>query len=146
MSAALHRNTPTLTAVDPRGLAVRTVQYLRTQPTDPPQPRVNRQVFGASGLLLEQWDPRQFARGESGVAAQSNLYSLSGETVRTETGDAGWRLVLRGTAGQRLHDWDSRGAQQSFHYDRLLRPTAVFEQSAGDASPRCVERMQYWPV
>lgn len=143
MSAALHRNTPTLTAVDPRGLAVRTVQYLRTQPTDPPQPRVNRQVFGASGLLLEQWDPRQFARGESGVAAQSNLYSLSGETVRTETGDAGWRLVLRGTAGQRLHDWDSRGAQQSFHYDRLLRPTAVFEQSAGDASPRCVERMQY---
>ena len=143
MSNALHRNTPTLTAIDPRGLAVRTVQYHRATLADSPQPRVNRQVLGASGFLLEQWDPRQFARGSAGVAAQSNLYSLSGETVRTRSADAGWRLVLHGAARQQLHSWDSRGAQQAFHYDRLLRPVAVFEQSAEDPSPRCVERMTY---
>ncbi len=143
MSNALHRNTPTLTAIDPRGLAVRTVQYHRATLADSPQPRVNRQVLGASGFLLEQWDPRQFALGSTGVAAQSNLYSLSGETVRTQSTDAGWRLVLHGAARQRLHCWDSRGALQTFHYDRLLRPEAVFEQSAEEPSPRCVERMTY---
>ena len=93
MSNALHRNTPTLTAIDPRGLAVRTVQYHRATLAHSPQPRVNRQVFGASGFLLEQWDPRQFALGSTGVAAQSNLYSLSGEAVRTLSADAGWRVI-----------------------------------------------------
>lgn len=146
MSNALHRNTPTLTAIDPRGLAVRTVQYHRATLADSPQPRVNRQVLSASGFLLEQWDPRQFALGSTGVAAQSNLYSLSGETVRTQSMDAGWRLVLYGTARQRLHSWDSRGALQAFHYDRLLRPVTVFEQSAEDPTPRCVERMTYAPA
>ncbi|MGR3967917.1 sugar-binding protein [Pseudomonas sp. 910_23] len=146
MSNALHRNTPTLTAIDPRGLAVRTVQYHRATLADSPQPRVNRQVLSASGFLLEQWDPRQFALGSTGVAAQSNLYSLSGETVRTQSMDAGWRLVMYGAARQRLHSWDSRGALQAFHYDSLLRPVAVFEQSAEDPSPRCVERMTYAPA
>ena len=146
MSNALHRNTPTLTAIDPRGLAVRTVQYHRATLAHSPQPRVNRQVFGASGFLLEQWDPRQFALGSTGVAAQSNLYSLSGEAVRTLSADAGWRLLLHGAARQRLHSWDSRGAHQAFHYDRSLRPVAVFEQSAEDSSPRCVERMTYAPA
>ncbi|KRP46696.1 sugar-binding protein [Pseudomonas libanensis] len=119
------------------------MQYHRATLADSPQPRVNRQVFGASGFLLEQWEPRQFARGSSGVAAQSNLYSLSGEAVRTQSADAGWRLVLHGAAQQRLHSWDSRGAHQAFHYDRLQRPVAVFEQSAEEPSPRCVERMTY---
>ena len=128
MSNALHRNTPTLTAIDPRGLAVRTVQYHRATLAHSPQPRVNRQVFGASGFLLEQWDPRQFALGSTGVAAQSNLYSLSGEAVRTLSADAGWRLLLHGAARQRLYSWDSRGAHQAFRYDRSLRPVAVFEQ------------------
>ncbi|WP_205885766.1 RHS repeat-associated core domain-containing protein [Pseudomonas orientalis] len=143
MFNALHRNTPTLTAIDPRGLAVRTVQYHRATPADSPQPRVNRQVFGASGFLLEQWDPRQFALGSAGAATQSNLYSLSGETVRTQNADAGRRLVLCGSAGQRLHSWDSRGAHQAFGYDRSLRPVQVSEQAQEDLSPRCVERMTY---
>ncbi|MGR3886328.1 RHS repeat-associated core domain-containing protein [Pseudomonas sp. 1152_12] len=143
MSNSLHRNTPTLKAMDPRGLAVRTVQYHRENVTHTLQARVTRQVFGASVFLLEQWDPRQFARGAAGVASQSNIYSLSGEAVRTESVDAGWRLVLRGEAGQPLHCWDSRQAHQERRYDRLLRPVAVFEQAAQEPRPRCVERLTY---
>jgi insecticidal toxin complex protein TccC len=129
--------------MDPRGLAVRTVQYHRENVTQTPQARVTRQVFGASVFLLEQWDPRQFARGAAGVASQTNIYSLSGESVRTESADAGWRLVLRGEAGQPLHNWDSRQAHQEWRYDELLRPVAVFEQAANDPQPRCVERLSY---
>lgn len=143
MSTSLHLNTPSLTAIDPRGLTVRTVQYHREHVTQTPQARVTRQVFGANGFLLEQWDPRQSALGAAGVASQSNIYSLSGETVRTESADAGWRLVLRGEAGQRLHGWDSRKAHRQWHYDRLLRPVAVFEQAANEPRARCVERLTY---
>lgn len=143
MSNSLHRNTPSLTAIDPRGLAVRTVQYHRESVTQTPQARVTRQIFGPHGFLLEQWDPRQLARGTAGVPSQSNIYSLSGESVRTESADAGWRLVLRGEAGQRLHSWDSRQAYQARRYDRLLRPVAVFEQAAREPGPRCVERLTY---
>ena len=143
MSNSLHRNTPTLKAMDPRGLAVRTLQYHRENVTQTPQARVTRQVFGTSGLLLGQWDPRQLARGAVGVASQSNIYSLSGEPVHTESADAGWRLVLRGEAGQLLHRWDSRQAHQEWRYDRVLRPVAVFEQAADEPRPRCVERLTY---
>ncbi|ASV39825.1 sugar-binding protein [Pseudomonas sp. NS1(2017)] len=143
MSTSVHRNTPSLKAVDPRGLTVRTVEYHRVNVTDTPRARVTRQVYGASGFLLEQWDPRQFARGTSGVASHSSIYSLSGEAVRTESADAGWRLVLRGEAGQQLHTWDSRVAHQEHHYDRSLRPVAVFEQAAQEPRPRCVERFTY---
>lgn len=143
MSNAVHRNTPTLKVMDPRGLAVRTVQYHRQSVTQTPQARVTRQVFGANGFLLSQWDPRQFARGAAGVVSQSNIYSLSGEAVRTESADAGWRLVLRGEAGQPLHTWDSRQTHQEQRYDRLLRPVAIFEQMAQESRPRCVERLTY---
>ncbi|MFO2464141.1 sugar-binding protein [Pseudomonas sp. 15FMM2] len=119
------------------------MQYHRTGVTDNPQTRVNRQVFGASGFLLEQWDPRQFALGVTGVASQSGIYSLSGQVVRTESADAGWRLMLRGQAGQLLHTWDSRQAHQEQRYDGSLRPIAVFEQAAQDPQLRCVERLTY---
>ena len=143
MSTSLHRNTPTLKAMDPRGLAVRAVHYHRESVTQTPQARVTRQVFGANGLLLSQWDPRQFARGAAGVASQSTIYSLSGEPVRTESADAGWRLLIHGEAGQLLHRWDSRLAHHERRYDRLLRPVAVFEQAANEPRPRCVERLTY---
>jgi len=143
MSNSVHRNTPALRAMDPRGLVVRTVQYHRQSVTQTPQARVTRQAFGANGFLLSQWDPRQFARGAAGVVSQSNIYSLSGEAVRTESADAGWRLVLRGEAGQTLHTWDSRQAHQEQRYDRLLRSVAVFEQTAQESRPRCVERLTY---
>lgn len=124
-------------------MTVRTVEYHRANVTDTPQARVTRQVYGASGFLLEQWDPRQFARGATGVVSHASVHSLSGEVVRTESADAGWRLVLHGEAGQLLHTWDSREAHQEHHYDRSLRPVAVFEQAAQEPRPRCVERLTY---
>ncbi|AZF01042.1 Putative insecticidal toxin complex [Pseudomonas orientalis] len=148
MSASLHRNTPSLAAFDPRGLIVRSVAYLRATPQAAPTARVRRQVYGASGLLLQQWDSRLQALALSEPLTEANqvsVHSLSGTLVRRNDVDAGMRLMLAAPSGQLLHAWDGRGAYQRHDYDALQRPVAVFEQAANDARPRCVERLVYAP-
>lgn len=146
MSASLHRNTPSLAAFDPRGLSVRSVAYLRATPQAAPTARVRRQVYGASGLLLQQWDSRLHTLKLSEPLTEANqvsVYSLSGTLVRRNDVDAGMRLMLSAPSGQLLHVWDGRGAYQRHDYDASQRPVAVFEQAADQARPRCVERLVY---
>ena len=142
--ASLHRFTPSLTAFDPRGASVRTVAYQRLRVEDQPVARVRRNVFGITGALQQQWDPRLHAlQGHSpgGRPAISRQYSLSGRVLRTDSVDAGWHIVLSGSGGQGLTRWDSRGSRQRHQYDGLLRRVAVFEQAGNDARERCVERL-----
>ncbi|MCL6703675.1 RHS repeat-associated core domain-containing protein [Pseudomonas sp. T1.Ur] len=146
MLSSLHQYTPTLTATDPRGLVIRNVAYHRASAGVEPDAHIHRQTFGPSGLLLEQWDPRLFqlhrGRRDTGPA-QCGVHSLSGQSLRTDSADAGWRVVLWGASGQRLDDWDGRGAHRQREYDRLLRPVAVYEKDAGEPALRCVERLGY---
>jgi insecticidal toxin complex protein TccC len=146
MSYSIHRHTPSLAAIDPRGLIVRNIDYHRASAEDQAQVRIHRQVFGSTGLMIEQWDPRllQLSHSQPGTAAnQRTVYSLGGHALRTDSVDAGWRLTLIGQAGQLLEEWDGRGAHQAHHYDRYLRPVAVFEQAASDGQALCVERLAY---
>lgn len=148
MSNSIHRNTPSLAAIDPRGLIVRNIEYHRSTAQVEPQARIHRQVFGRSGLMIEQWDPRllQLSRSEAGTQAnQRTVYSLGGHALRVDSVDAGWRLLLPGEAGQLLEEWDGRGAHQAHHYDQYVRPVAVFEQAGNDQQPLCVERIAYAP-
>lgn len=148
MSASFHRNTPSLAAFDPRGLTVRSVAYLRAAPEAAPTARVRRQVYGASGLLLQQWDSRLHALYLSEPSTEANqvsVYSLSGTLIHRNDVDAGMRLMLVASSGQLLHAWDGRGAYQRHDYDALRRPVAVFEQAANEARCRCVERLVYAP-
>ncbi|KRP46695.1 insecticidal toxin complex protein TccC [Pseudomonas libanensis] len=146
MSESIHRNTPSLAAIDPRGLIVRNIGYHRSSAGAQAQVRIHRQVFGSTGLMTEQWDPRllQLSRSQPDTAPnQRTVYSLGGQALRTDSVDAGWRLTLMGEAGQLLEEWDGRGAHQAHHYDQYLRPVAVFEQAANDAQALCVERLAY---
>ena len=54
----VHHHTPSLTAVDPRGWSVRRVQYHRLSTQQSPRARIHETVFGATGFVLGQWDPR----------------------------------------------------------------------------------------
>ncbi|TYK58581.1 RHS repeat-associated core domain-containing protein [Pseudomonas synxantha] len=146
MSDSIHRNTPSLVAVDPRGLIVRNIDYHRSSTEVEPQMRIHRQVYGSTGLMIEQWDPRllQLSRSQPDTAPnQRTVYSLGGQALRTDSVDAGWRLTLMGEAGQLLEEWDGRGAHQAHRYDQYLRPVAVFEQAASDGQALCVERLAY---
>ncbi len=146
MSYAQHQHTPTLSAIDPRGLPVRGVAYHRETARERPQPRITRRVFGAQGALHEQWDSRLIALQAADPAVKPNervQLSLSGMLLRIDRVDAGWQLRLPGAAGQLLEQWDARGAHQRYEYDRLLRTVATFEHAADQPAPRCVERLTY---
>ena len=138
---SIHRLTPSLTAIDPRGLPVRAVGYWRDNDGVRPQARVNRTVHDWAGRATAQWDPRLFL-DPSAPANLQTIHSLSGAGLSTDSVDAGWRVALLGEAGQLVHSWDGRGSQRWMQYDAQLRPVSVFEQPL-DGEAVCVERLSY---
>lgn len=145
MSAALHHRTPTLQALDSRGLPTRHIAYHRLVPSDPAQARITKLTYDAAGRVATQYDPRLFARLEAGQQMSANmttLYSLSGLTVLTQSVDAGDRLCLFTETGLPSSQWDSRQTHWQSEYDELLRPVLVRE-TALDTPERVAERYEY---
>ena len=133
--ASLHHHTPSLAALNPRGACVRKVAYHRVRAEEAPVARVTRSVFGHTGFLQEQWDPRLHTLHATDAGIKPNFsqrLSLSGQVLRNDSVDAGWRVSLLGTAGQPVKSWDARGGLQRHEYDRMLRQVAVFEQAQID--------------
>lgn len=136
MMTTVHGRTPSLVVNDSRGLPLRQVAYLRTEVGGTADALITRQLHDVRGRLIGQWDPRLF-----GVAPTPNLatvYRLSGETVRVDSVDAGWRLNLSGMSGEVLQRWDPRGTHWHTTYDNQLRVIALQE----NAQPN-VERFTY---
>lgn len=142
MPQPLHRHTPSLTSYDPRGLTIRAVAYHRRIAGDEPQARIHRQVYSATGLLSEQWDPR-LTDLRASAANQRNRYTLSGRLLHTDNVDRGTRILFCGAGAELRYSWDARGTRHTYQYDQLLRLSALFEQAADDDKPRCVERLSY---
>ncbi|MEB0225936.1 RHS repeat domain-containing protein [Pseudomonas sp. 10S4] len=136
-------HTPTLSAMDPRGLAIRNIAYCR-HPLNPSiEARISRNGFDARRLLVASWDPRLW-----GVAPTPNLatlYGLNGQPLMKDSVDAGWQLSLSNQAGSVLEFRDSRGSQRRTEYDALQRPITVTEQLANE-SPQVTERLDYGAV
>jgi len=145
LTDGIHTHTPTLTVIDPRGLAVRSVAYCRSVEMVEPEERVNRSTYDAMGRLIEQWDPRLWALSADDDGTPANLthrYSLSGKVLSSISVDAGKRVSLFGDGDQLVQTWDSRSSERRVEYDDLLRPLAIFEQGDGEAA-RCTERYEY---
>lgn len=123
-----HRNTPTLQVADPRGLAVRTVQFNRRQAADLVEAQVTHQRFDAAGRPVASRDAYLFALAQNDASVPTNLsqvFSLSGVPLASDSLDAGWRVALQGAAGQIVERWDGRGSRTLTEFDALLRPVAV---------------------
>ena len=87
-----HHGTPTLAVSDPRGLAVRAVQYHRRQAVDPVDVRVTHQRFDAAGRPVASRDPYLFALAQNDASVPANLsqvFSLSGVPLASDSVDAG---------------------------------------------------------
>jgi RHS repeat-associated protein len=135
-----HAATPTLSVIDPRALAIRSVGYYRHPDSPVIDPRITRQRFDAAGRLIESWDPRLW-----GTAPQPNLttrYGLSGQPLLTDSVDAGWQLSLLDQMGLPCLLWDARGSQRHAEFDDQQRPVSVTEHAVGE-EPRVVERLIY---
>jgi insecticidal toxin complex protein TccC len=141
----LHRDTPSLAVADPRGLAVRAIQYHRRQAADPVEARVTHQRFDAAGRPVASRDPYLFALAQGDDSVPANLrqvFSLSAVALSSDSVDAGWRVALPGAAGQGVETWDGRGSHARTEFDELLRPVAVHERGE-DVAEHVLERFYY---
>ncbi|SEF08278.1 RHS repeat-associated core domain-containing protein [Pseudomonas deceptionensis] len=146
MNSLLHQKTPVLTSLDGRAALLRTVAYHRAHASEVPSTRVTRQRYDALGHLTEQWDPRLYDLAATDTRVKANQqarFSLSGQELRSDSVDAGWRVSLFNAAAQAVTLWDGRGSLTRSDYDEQLRPVALFETAAGDTAERCVERFAY---
>lgn len=127
MKAGVHSRTPSVAVIDPRGLPVRQVEYLRTEADGPLQTLMSRQRFDVAARLIEQQDPRLSTPNETCV------YTLSGQVLKVSNVDAGESLRLPGLAGQEVQRWDALGNHWQTRYDARLRAVAVAENAEADA-------------
>ncbi|MBS4087607.1 RHS repeat domain-containing protein [Pseudomonas rustica] len=140
MKATQHSSHPTLSVVDPRALAIRSVAYCQHPDKPDVEPHITRQIFDEVGREVAAWDPRLW-----GAAPKPNLstvYALSGQVLLTDSVDAGWQLNLCNDAGSQRSFWDARGSQCRREFDELQRPVALTEQAYGE-QPQVVERWTY---
>ncbi|WP_413704656.1 RHS repeat domain-containing protein [Pseudomonas sp. Pseusp16] len=143
-----HHGTPNLAVSDPRGLAIRAIQYHRRLAADPVDTRVTHQRFDAAGRAVASRDPYLFALAQNDASVPANLgqvYSLSGAPLSSDSVDAGWRVALHSAAGQRVEAWDGRGSHSRTEFDELLRPVAVHERGE-DVAAHVLERFTYASV
>ncbi|UZE13004.1 RHS repeat domain-containing protein [Pseudomonas sp. B21-053] len=131
---SVHRHTPTVTALDSRGLGVRAVSYWRDEDSRLAQARINHTTRDPFGRVVAQWDPRLWGTAQANLAT---VYSLSAKVLGTDSVDAGWRLGLWGEGEQQLEQWDGRGTRRQIRYDEQWRPVAVFENG------ECTEQLAY---
>lgn len=137
MNSNHHATTPTLSVIDPRTLAIRSVGYCRHPDSPEIDLRITRQRFDAPGRLVESWDPRLW--GTTPKANLAQVYCLSDQPLLTDSADGGWQLSLLDRTGLPCSFWDARGSQRHTDYDAQRRPVAVTEQGYAD-TPRVVER------
>ncbi|EAW1744886.1 RHS repeat protein, partial [Salmonella enterica subsp. enterica] len=91
-------NTPTVTVLDNRGLAVRNITYHRHPDSpDTTDERITRQQYDARGYLTQRADPRLH---DAGLANFTYLTDLAGNVLRTVSVDAGTTVALNDAAGR----------------------------------------------
>lgn len=152
---AVHRNTPTVTVVDNRGLVARTIHYHR-HPDTPTltQPRITRQQHDAKGFMTHSSDPRLHASGRGNFAW---LTDLAGTPVCTQSADAGVSINLSDAAGRPLlavsrialdehgEHLRSEAVTRTWLYENANLPgrlLGISEQVNGDVACR-LERLVY---
>ncbi|MDF9620811.1 hypothetical protein P5705_24460 [Pseudomonas entomophila] len=134
---SLHHSTPTVAVRDNRGLAVRQVVYHRhPDAPDDIDERITRHRFDAFGHPVESIDPR--------LPAPNFTYQLSmaGETLRTDSVDAGRSIVLNDIAGRPLMHLGANDVARYHHYEPAPlagRPLTVTEGPLAE-TPRIAER------
>ncbi|AZC51705.1 Putative insecticidal toxin complex [Pseudomonas chlororaphis subsp. piscium] len=149
----IYANTPTVTVLDNRGLAVREITYHR-HPSTPEvtAERITRHQYDARGFPAQSADPRLHAAGRANF---TYLTDLTGNVLRTQSADAGITLALNDAVGRPFMavsniETDENGAEDhrqavtrtwQYEDDTLPgRPLAVTEQVTGEAA-RVMERL-----
>ncbi|WP_409318346.1 RHS repeat-associated core domain-containing protein [Pseudomonas sp. KCJK9016] len=126
MNASVHPLTPTLSAIGPRGEAVRQVEYLRTVAGEEVRALISRLQHDAAGHRVAQRDPRL------PTPNTTTVFRLDGMVVKTRNVDGGENALLPGPGGELLQSWDANGNHRQMSYDPQRRLRSVTENGATD--------------
>ncbi|MGL6247174.1 RHS repeat domain-containing protein [Pseudomonas sp.] len=107
---------------------MRQIVYLRNEISNALEPLITRQRHDVVGRLVEQRDPRLVDALKPNL---STVYGLSGQPVKVDSVDAGWRISLPGLAGETLRRWDGRGNHWLTVYDDQLRVLTLEDDTQG---------------
>lgn len=121
---SLHAATPSLRAIDSRGLNVREILYHRCEP-GAADARVTRHDHDAHGRLVQSIDPRLYAAQVDDPRVRANLqqrFSLSGKLLLSQSIDAGCRIKLDDGQGRVAMTWPANGVQQTQAYEAAPLP------------------------
>ena len=126
MNASVHRNTPSVAVIGPRGEVIRQVEYLRKVADGPVQALVTRQQHDVAGRAVAQRDPRL------PTPNTRTVFALNGQALNTINVDAGVNITLPGLAGEPRQTWDARGNHRRMSHDPQLRLVSLEENGAAD--------------
>ena len=116
-----HDSTPTTAHLDHLGRVFLTVQHNGFGSPDPIEFET-RVKLDVQGNPLEIIDARQAAM-QTPEPAQTDVYGMLGQSLETDSHDAGERKALTDIVGNPLRAFDERGFISRAEYDELLRPT-----------------------
>ena len=154
--AARTANTPTTTQFDSLGRAFLVTEVNRTW-NDTPTPAtftdalfLTRTVLDVEGNALSTIDARQAALNPTTpLPTLKQRFDVLSRPQRTDSIDAGTRVLLSDVAGKPLRRWDTRFQAFRFQYDQLQRPSHLVvqknkaEQTTDDLTPRLLLRTIY---
>lgn len=123
MNASVHHLTPTMSAIGPRGEAVRQVDYLRKVADEEVQALINRQQYDVAGRVIAQRDPRLL------MPNTTTVHRLDGMALKTHNVDGGENISLPGLGGEPVQIWDANGNHRELTYDTQLRLRSVKENA-----------------
>ena len=156
--AARTANTPTTTEFDALGRPFLVTEINRTWTDNtPPTPAtftdalfLTRTVLDVEGNGLAIIDARQAALNPTTpTATLKQRFDVLSRPQRTDSIDAGTRVLLPDVGGKPLRRWDTRFQAFRFQYDVLQRPSHLVvqknktEQTTDDLTPRLLLRTIY---
>lgn len=123
MNRSMHWHTPSLSVTDPRGLAIRQVDYLRKVVDGEVQALITSQDHDLAGRRVAQQDPRL------STPNTSTIHGLDGQALQVRNVDSGMSRSLPGLAGEPVQSWDALGNHRRMRYDNRMRLVAVEENA-----------------
>lgn len=131
---AIHRATPTVHALDARGLRVREILYHRAK-EGPAESRITGHQHDCQGRQVSSIDPRLRAASALDPTVEPNLirqFGLSSKILRERSVDAGTSISLYDSSSRIATQWSANGTRCEYHYENASMPgrlLAVLEQS-----------------
>ncbi len=141
----LYQHTPTVNVYDNRGLTIRNIDFHRTVAGGDTDTRITRHQYDVRGHLSQSIDPRLHDAKQTNNSTIPNFlwqYNLAGDTLRTESVDAGRTVALNDIEGRQVLIVTATGAIQTRQYEANTLPgrlLSVSEQAPGEQTPRVTE-------